>query len=538
MSSGTRTTWRRPYIKYGKRGTNWHRLFIECEQQRNNGNCHAITDIAERQNMPWKTLRNKYDQWIKAGRPAAGEGDVGSGCSSTRGGHNRAFDKEWEQRFASRLKTEYIDQHLPLSLHDIQLIAQWEHRHGKGATRRSHHHKFVASMGWCHNFIERNNLRQRRPGRRTISLSPDEVKDELAFIASVKDAITKYGADYVLNLDETMWRIIIPVLTILARRGDPSPFLNVDCDLKKGMTAACIVSASGRRLPVSVITKGKTQRCLKKLGAGRYPNDVVAKYTANGWMTSKMLCEIITDVIVPYCDGHSCALIIDQARSHMADEVKDACAKASIKLIYVPSGLTATRQPLDIGGFGPMKSHARHAWRIARIHHIDHTPTFSDAVAIMVAAWKKIKARTIRHAFRRAFDMDRLPTSSHFPAPAVPLRPGNVSLGAYRSDGVENKDPIKPTVAAAVVSTSSKKRPRAPSPYVHPIEDPYEGFVPQPAASSSSSSSTAVRSADGSDCKRSTVQLSTKRPATVPAAAASSSRKPVRHLYHREDIDI
>jgi hypothetical protein len=350
-------------MKYGKRDIPWSALFIECERLRDSGDCHALDNIAIRENIVPKTFRNKYAIWIKAGRPDAQQGDIGSGCNSSRGGHNRAFDGEWEHRFAARLKSEFIDQHLPLSLRDIQLLALWEHRAVKGAHRRCNGKEFTASMAWCTNFVKRQHISFRRPGRRSLSLSPAEVKEELAFIASVNDAMTKYGSAYVLNLDETMWRIINPVLCILARRGDPAPFVHVDGALKSGMTAACVVTANGCRLPVSIITKGKTKACLTKLGADRFTNEVVAKCTPSGWMTGDMLCEIICDVIVPYCDGHSCALILDQAKSHISDEVKAACAAASITPIYVPTGLTATRQPLDVGGFGPMKSHARHEWR-------------------------------------------------------------------------------------------------------------------------------------------------------------------------------
>jgi hypothetical protein len=301
------------------------------------------------------------------------------------------------------------------------------------------------------------------------------------------------------------------------------------------MTAACIVTANGKRLPITILGRGKTDECLEKFGTNRFPSDVVAMYNESGWMTHDDLIKIINDVIVPYCGGHKCALILDKVPSHNEQLIKETCDNQLITLLYVPAGMTYKRQPLDIGCFGPMKSHGRRRWRIDRINHPTHSPSYGDAVAIMVEAWKMVTPRNIRHAFQRAFDMTEPPTNTRYPAPQLVQPIGHVSLGAYRSDGVESKEEkVEPSVAA-VVSSKSKKRPRPPSPYVHPIEDPFEGVIPVSASSSSSSSSTAVRPADDSDHKRSAVQPSTKRAATVSSSAASSSRNPLRRLYHRDN---
>ena len=87
---------RRPYMRYGKRDLDWCALFIECELLRSNGDSHAITTIANRERIVSQTFRNKYNIWIKAGRPSAQQGDVGSGCNSSRGGRNRGFTYEQE----------------------------------------------------------------------------------------------------------------------------------------------------------------------------------------------------------------------------------------------------------------------------------------------------------------------------------------------------------------------------------------------------------------------------------------------------------
>ena len=188
-----------------------------------------------------------------------------------RGGHNRAFSHEEAYELAQYISNVYCNQHIQITLSDISLLAieKYTALHPPHDIR-DRPRPFHASPGWCYNFVKRYNIVRRRSGTHRVPTTPADTGTEARFINDCKSALTKYGAENVLNLDETFWKIVNMILYCYTKRGDTSPYIDYHGDEKEGCTAALIVSADGDILPTTVIVKGKTERSLKKLELDRF----------------------------------------------------------------------------------------------------------------------------------------------------------------------------------------------------------------------------------------------------------------------------
>lgn len=366
---------RPPYWDYAKRGIDFLSIFIEIKAANEMGDCHFITRYCKDKLIKPKTLRNKYNRWQSAGEPTIHQIDVVDGLSSGRGGNRRVFSIEEENELAQYIKDEFIEQHIPLTLCDISLLAlqKWHSIHT--IQTRSSPPPFKAGMHYCHSLAVHHRISYRRVGHHRVPTNPaDETKRE-QFVADCKAALAKYGSDFVLNLDETFWKVVNVVLATWALRGDPSPYVEHHGDEKSGVTAALIVTASGKKLKTTVIAAGVTIRSLNKLQLERFAPSIEGKYNTTAWMTASRLVKIINNIIVPYLKGRAGALVLDTVKSHNREVVKTALAQHNIEALWVPVGCTGTLQPLDVGVFGPMKSHIRSRWRQKRLLNISYKPT-------------------------------------------------------------------------------------------------------------------------------------------------------------------
>src|SRR6185312_10866148 len=115
--------WRPPYIRYTLKGIDWYSLFLEINEAKQHNDRHIITTICKRHPIKPTTLRTRYDQWIKAGMPEGEEGDIGSGCSSQRGGQNRAFSHEESYELAQYIINVFCNQHIQITLSDVSILA-------------------------------------------------------------------------------------------------------------------------------------------------------------------------------------------------------------------------------------------------------------------------------------------------------------------------------------------------------------------------------------------------------------------------------
>lgn len=456
---------RPPYRNYSKGKIVFLPIFIEIDEAKEANNIHFITDYCKEHRVNPKTLRNKYNRWKDAGSPAIHQNGVEDGLSSARGANNRSFSIAEENELAQYIKDEFIEHHIPIALSDMSLLAleKWHTLHTMET--RATQHPFSGSMYWCSTFAHKHTLSYRRVGHHRVPKNPaDEIQRE-QFVEKCKAALTKYGADFVLNLDETFWKVVNVVLATWAIRGDPSPYVEHHGDEKSGVTAALLVTSSGKKLKTTVITKGTTAVSLNKLKLERFGSSIEGQYHTTAWMTADRLVKIIDDIIAPYLRGRAGALVLDTVKCHTREAVKTALAKHNIEALWVPVGCTGTLQPLDVGVFGPMKSHIRSQWRKKRLLNITYKPTYADAMAILHQSLTVIKPLTIRNAWKNALHLPLDPTSKNYKAPLPPQSPPRergITLGdrVHRPSGnTWNQQPAEEPVTIQQQLSNESKEP-------------------------------------------------------------------------------
>ena len=111
----TQYGWRPPYIQYAKKGIDWYGIFNEIEEAKQHGDRKVIARICERHPIKPTTLRTRYRQWTRSRRPEAQEGDIGTGCSSQRGGQNRAFSNAEAYELGQYIINVYCNQHIQIT---------------------------------------------------------------------------------------------------------------------------------------------------------------------------------------------------------------------------------------------------------------------------------------------------------------------------------------------------------------------------------------------------------------------------------------
>ena len=166
--------------------------------------------------------------------------------------------------------------------------------------------------------------------------------------------INKYLHDNIFNADETCFRTFPFSLAKVygyTNTGKDGRKVNVNVDVKQGITCMATISVAGTSLKSFFIKKGKTQRCLAPIKI----LNIDCTYSANGWMTEDTSIEYINTIIIPHLKGAAGCLIWDIYAAHTTEKVKQHCAANNIELIYVPASMTHKRQPLDTHIFGVIK---------------------------------------------------------------------------------------------------------------------------------------------------------------------------------------
>lgn len=461
----TQYGWRPPYIQYAKKCIDWYGLFNEIDEAKDHGDRKVIARICERHPIKPTTLRTRYRQWTRSRRPEAQEGDIGTGCSSQRGGQNRVFSHAEAYELGQHIINVYCNQHIQITIGDISLLAMEKYQQLHPHITRGEPHHFVASRGFCERFMKQQRIVRRRGGTHRVPVTPADPAKVAKYIADCKAALTKYGAEHVLNLDETFWKLVNMIFYCYTKQGDKSPYINFHGDEKEGCTVTMIVSADGDILPTCITVEGKTDISLGKLQIDPFDDRFECFRNDNSsWNTSDIIVKIINTVIKPYLlkdtTQYHGALILDTVGIHTTDEVAEEAANSGLELIWVPEGLTGTRQPLDVGVFGPMKAFLRAEWRKKRFENLSYQPDYADAMQSLSLAINKITTHCIRKAFQDSIDHPDPIDSKIYPLPPPPPQPWEhpviVSLPNLRSAAPLNPNP-------APTSSSSSSQQESPS---------------------------------------------------------------------------
>jgi hypothetical protein len=243
---------------------------------------------------------------------------------------------------------------------------------------------FRASQSFIGGFRKRHKMSLRRP---SFKRRPDVDETAIeAFILKVRDLLKVYPPDRVINIDETNWRMVNTGFLTWAKRGSKTVQCHIENDDKYGVTAIAGIDAMGNKLPLTVIGKGNTRRCLTRFGLGRL-NDVRGVTSPSGWTTGDVMCEYLTYLREePYPTG-PLVVILDVYPAHRTDMVRATAYALGIELVFIPPGCTDRLQPLDRRVFGVLKVYARQPWRRHNREQFGDKMTREQIAQNLSAAW-------------------------------------------------------------------------------------------------------------------------------------------------------
>ena len=170
----------------------------------------------------------------------------------------------------------------------------------------------------------------------------------------------------------------------------------IDNNEKEGVTAIASVDATGRKLPLTILGKGKTPRCLTAM---HLPPEVWTATSQSGWTTSDVMCryfQLLREHLYP---TGPLIVLLDTYAAHRAAVTREAAARLQIELVFIAPGCTDRLQPLDRRIFGVLKGHAREIWRVH--YHETHGAKITRSMMAqnLLVSWERMTPHLIESAW-------------------------------------------------------------------------------------------------------------------------------------------
>jgi hypothetical protein len=274
---------------------------------------------------------------------------------------------------------------------------------------RAHPRPFCASDSFVTRFKRTYRLSTRRTKkvheRKHAERDPRDNDDEAAhYLAQVNMAIDDCGAAFVLNMDETPAALVETPRTAIRPTGQKEAAkITTHANERMLITTFPTITASGHKLPMCVILKGTTERCLAKVRseANATVRKVKLFYSETGWINQGIMLRWLKEVVHPYTNGRHAAIILDDYAAHWTPPVQVAAARLNIDLISVPNfkGATALLQPLDVQYNGLLKVRRSTLWALQRSRDRDSVDSYQAAVERIQLAYDAMTEAVGREAF-------------------------------------------------------------------------------------------------------------------------------------------
>jgi hypothetical protein len=305
--------------------------------------------------------------------------------------NKRIFSETQEEAIADYLKTNMINPGYGPVRSDIKTVAS--NAYSSQEISEFRHERFCASDGFVTNFMNRWNLGMRTPhAERRTDIDPD-IAD--VFSNRLNDCKKDYPNERIYNFDETCWHIYMGPQKVIAEKGTETVKLRCRTGEKLSVTAFGTISASGDKLPLWVVTKGRTSRSLSKFGDHE---GAVFKFSESGWATENLILEYL-GWLSEQSSGEPCILIMDVYPTHRTERVREAAMSLNIEILYVPAGGTSQFQPLDARIFGELKSRARAQFQRLSASEGVRGASYAQSIAILLDCWEKIAGENIQQAW-------------------------------------------------------------------------------------------------------------------------------------------
>jgi hypothetical protein len=312
-----------------------------------------------------------------------------------RGQHLRIFTEEEETAMADYIRENFVRPGYLFSDSDFRLVAIQAYLEKHHAETASEDLNFLCSSTFMSDFRFRNrfSLRVFHYKRRPIVV--DHERNE-RWIAEIAQLIRSVDPDRIVNIDETSWLLWPRGLLTWADTGSTSVQVRIQGDEKESLTATAAITASGIKLPLQIIAKGKTEYV-----EGSQLGDVAhhwKNHSESGWQNETTFMEYLQALRNHMGEG-PIHLILDCYTAHRTDNVK-ACAEAlGINLHFIPAGMTDELQPLDRNVFAVLKATAKRLFHERCMMGPMLKRTKADACEDLIAAWEHLGPQCIEEAW-------------------------------------------------------------------------------------------------------------------------------------------
>jgi hypothetical protein len=167
---------------------------------------------------------------------------------------------------------------------------------------------------------------------------------------------------------------------------------------KEFFTAFGAISADGTKLPLWIITRGRTSRSHAKFG-DHDEGGVRITHSESGWCTEDVMVAYLEWIHNNAAQSFPCALVLDAHPSDRKARVQQQAKELEIELFFVPAGGTARFQPLDLRIFGELKSRARAEFQQRFVRAGGCEAHYNMAMQVLCKCWRQIPAQNVRKAW-------------------------------------------------------------------------------------------------------------------------------------------
>lgn len=231
-----------PYIKYRDVIENIYEKFQKGLEW------GELMNISRESKIPYQTLNRWYSifkekpEW----RP----------WNTKRNKSRRIFNSDEEDIIVDFIKKNYLDQNKLFTNRDFKKIALQFHLDFHGFSPPS---KFNCSDGFISDFKKRHGFSSRKSHfKRRPSIVQEQIN---IWKNNLQKLLSEVSHDFILNVDETNWMVYPNDLRTWAPIGQDNVQLSINSNEKEDFTCLATISASGKKFPLQIIAKGKTERC-------------------------------------------------------------------------------------------------------------------------------------------------------------------------------------------------------------------------------------------------------------------------------------
>lgn len=385
---------RNNYRKYKNATWEWKNVFNEIDVLKENNVNNFVSIISQKYNIPYETLRKKYNKYIN-------DNIIPSNKQENRGGYNKYFCENEEKDLFEYFYCVFIKGNLIFTNEHLQLLATQKYLNKQKELNKNNPNyvediNFVICESWVSEFKKKWNLSSLKTNLRRTAVNIDQ-NDINIFIVSSRFVNKHYDKDFIFNLDETFWKIMSGNFSTIGITNSDHQSVITNVDPKSGFTTIFIISASGLLLKPSIILKGKTKACLKKIQTVS-DEDVNKLYSISGWVNVELMINLLGE-IYKLTKGHATTLILDKYGVHENEIIKKTSNDMNINLLFIPAGMTSILQPLDINFNGPVKSIGKSLSNKILLKDPYAKYTLVNSINTMIDASKKIKKDVIIDSF-------------------------------------------------------------------------------------------------------------------------------------------